>query len=141
MSSLRWLLIINLLCVSVAFAHKKPIITPEHVDGITTVHAQKLAKLMLKDKKLIVIDARVMKGRKKGFIENSYHLPDIETNCASLQKLIPRLNNPVVFYCSSNTCGRSLNAVQIAKRCGYSHLYWFRGGFKEWKSEGYAYKK
>ena len=36
-------------------------------------------------------------------------------------------------------CGRSAKAIVIALQCGYSNIYWFRGGFEEWLSKGYPY--
>lgn len=85
--------------------------------------------------------ARINKGRKKGYIENSIHLADIDTTCKSLEKHIPQADSPVVFYCTSSKCGRSLNAVKIAQSCAYKNIYWFRGGFEEWKEHELPYLK
>lgn len=34
-------------------------------------------------------------------------------------------------------CGRSAKAIKIAVKCGYSNLFWFRGGYAEWLEKGY----
>ncbi|MDH5379034.1 MAG: rhodanese-like domain-containing protein [Gammaproteobacteria bacterium] len=123
-----------------ASASSKKELQPESTPGAVTILAEQMLGMMEKDQSLVVVDARVLKGRKKGYIENSIHLPDIETNCDSLAKIETNVDKPMVFYCSSNTCGRSLNAVKKAISCGYKQVYWFRGGFKEWKAKGYPYK-
>ncbi|MBL4868208.1 MAG: rhodanese-like domain-containing protein [Pseudomonadales bacterium] len=39
----------------------------------------------------------------------------------------------MVYYCNGPKCGRSATAVKIALKCGYEKIFWFRGGFEEWK--------
>lgn len=121
--------------------HEEKVLTPEQISGITTITADVLASLISEGKDLIIIDARIQKGRSKGYIVGSIHLPDIETSCDTLAKIIPSKSTKVVFYCSSSMCGRSMNAVTEAQKCNYTNLYWFRGGFKDWKNSGYPYEK
>ncbi|MDH5232768.1 MAG: rhodanese-like domain-containing protein [Gammaproteobacteria bacterium] len=143
---LRWFIL--LLCLftngGVFAENNKPIIKkplPEKVSGVTTLSALQLATMLANKTNLVLIDARIQKGRNKGFIHHSIHLPDIDTNCATLAKLIPNKTSDVVFYCSSSECGRSMNSVKKARECQYKNLYWFRGGFQEWKKNGYPYSK
>ena len=112
---------------------------PESTPAAKTVSAEELVRMIRTEQELKIIDARISSGRKKGYLEGSLHLPDIETNCESLKNTVSTLTTPVAFYCSSEKCGRSLNAVTIAMSCGYSNLFWFRGGFAEWKAKGYPY--
>lgn len=112
---------------------------PESIPGVKTVNAKSLLNMLVDDKDLMVFDARILKGREKGYIENSIHMPDIETDCSALSKMVTDLSSPVAFYCTSSKCGRSLNAVRIAQQCGFSNLFWFRGGFEDWKAQGYPY--
>lgn len=118
---------------------EEEVLQPESTPGAQTISAEELVRMMRVTQGLYVIDARISTGRKKGYVEGSQHLPDIDTNCESLKNTLPTLDTPVAFYCSSEKCGRSLNAVTIAMKCGYSKLYWFRGGFVEWKAKGYPY--
>ena len=115
-------------------------LTPFRV-GVTTIEAEQLVKLIRSNPELRLIDARIGSGHDKGHIEGSIHLIDIDTNCDSLARIITNKSNAVVFYCGSYQCGRSLNSIRIAKSCGYTNLYWFRGGFDEWKEKGYPYIK
>ena len=69
----------------------------------------------------------------------SYTSPD--TSCDSLARTIPAKASPVVFYCNGPKCRRSDNAVVIARDCGYSNIYWFRGGIEAWKASNYPVEK
>lgn len=144
--AIRVLISCLLFCVFTGFAGaeekaklKKPL--PENISGITTVSVDELANMLASEHNLLVIDARIQKGRSKGYIDGSIHLPDVDTSCDSLAKHIPSKSTKVVFYCSSSECGRSMNAVTRAQTCGYQNLYWFRDGFREWKKSGYPYSK
>ena len=46
-----------------------------------------------------------------------------------------------LFYCNGVKCDRSVKSVNIALGCGYVRLYWFRGGFEEWRRKDYHYLK
>lgn len=114
---------------------------PESTPGVITINVEQLLELINTTPDLSIIDARIESSREKGYIESSVSLLDIETNCASLAKIIPNLSSITIFYCGSSSCGRSLNSVRIAQQCGYKNLYWFRGGFKAWKQHGLPYIK
>ena len=112
---------------------------PESIAGTTRVSAEEFIELVGKIPDLIVIDSRIPGDRKQGYVEGSISLPDVETNCESLAKVIPKKSASALFYCNGIKCGRSAKAINIAIRCGYNNLYWFRGGFEEWLAKGYPY--
>jgi len=138
-------LIILLLMASTAIAEDKPDISPQEIKGVPKVTAEEVFALFEKTPGLIIIDSRLAtgpsSGRANGYIEGSVSLPDISTDCASLAVVIPTKNTPALFYCNGPKCGRSAKAIEIARKCGYSKLYWFRGGFEEWLQKGYPYIK
>jgi len=113
--------------------------SPESIDGTVKVTAEKFIELVEIKPELVIIDSRIPGDRKQGFIESSLSLPDVETSCASLAKVISKKNAPSLFYCNGVKCGRSAKAIKIALSCGYSNIYWFRGGFEEWLEKGYPY--
>ncbi len=115
------------------------IIVPEHIAGVTTLTAEQVIELANSKHDLVIIDSRITADRKHGYLEDSLSLPDIKTNCPELGKLIPRKNTPTLFYCNGVKCGRSVVSVKIAKSCGYNNMYWFKGGFEEWKNKGFQY--
>ena len=89
----------------------------------------------------IIIDSRISSDRKLGYIPGSISLPDTDTNCESLARLIPEKSDPVVFYCNGPKCRRSDIAVVIAVDCGYTSIYWFRGGIEAWRANNYPIAK
>ena len=112
---------------------------PETIKGTTRVDAEGLIATVEKIPDLTIIDSRIPGDRKQGFIEGSLSLPDVDTTCDTLAKVISAKNAPTLFYCNGVKCGRSVNAIGVALKCGYNNIYWFRGGFEEWLAKGYPY--
>lgn len=112
---------------------------PQRIPGVVTVDAEQVIEIANQYPELVIIDARQRMDRPEGFIQGSVSLPDTETSCETLARHIPSLAHPVLFYCNGVHCGRSVVSAQIAQDCGYSRLYWFRGGFEEWKRKGFPY--
>lgn len=115
--------------------------SPENIPGSQKVNAEELIKLVETIPDIIIIDSRLRSDRSQGYIESSISLPDQQTNCASLKKIVKNTNSPVAFYCNGPKCGRSAIAVKVALKCHYKKIYWFRGGFEEWKNKDYPYIK
>ncbi len=115
--------------------------SPEAIPGTTKVDAEGVIDLVNRINNLKIVDARISADRKQGYIEGSVSLPDIETDCTSLGKIITDKNIPLLFYCNGVKCGRSVKSVHVALQCGYTNVYWFRGGFEEWKNKGYPFVK
>jgi rhodanese-related sulfurtransferase len=115
----------------------EPYISPERIDGVSTVDAEGLIELATEMPGLVIIDARIRADRKYGYIEGSLSLPDNETDCAALAAHVPDLDNPVLFYCNGVRCARSGHAARIARACGYTRIYWFRTGVEEWRRQQY----
>ena len=133
------LLCLWLLAAAPVTADTGKIVSPENIPGASKVDAEGLLQLAEHVRDLVIVDARVRGDREHGFIEESKSLPDSETNCKTLAKLIRSVDTPVLFYCNGPRCGRSVKSSQIALDCGYRHIYWFRGGFEEWRAKGYPY--
>jgi rhodanese-related sulfurtransferase len=116
-------------------------VSPDTIDGSTTINAESLIQLAHDDEDLVIIDSRISSDRLQGFIDGSISLPDTETDCVSLLPIISRKNTATVFYCNGPKCRRSDRAVDIARECGYHNIYWFRGGFEEWQNKNYLISK
>lgn len=110
---------------------------PLLIEDTIKVSAEGLLEIAEKTPDILLIDSRIKADRKQGYIEGSISLPDIDTNCKSLAKIIPKKNNAVLFYCNGVKCGRSVTASKIALKCGYTTVYWFRGGYAEWQAKKY----
>ena len=115
------------------------VVIPDNIPGTTRVDAEGVIALAGKIPDLIIIDARIAGDRKHGYIEGSVSLPDEQTNCASLAKVIPKKNSPTLLYCNGVNCGRSVTSTRIALKCGYTKLFWFRGGYEEWLAKNYPF--
>ena len=113
--------------------------TPDYIDDVTLVGAEGMIELIERIENLVIIDSRIPGDRHKGYIESSVSLPDTETSCKSLSNIISKKTIPALFYCNGVKCGRSAVALNIAKKCGYKELYWFRGGFEIWLKKGFPY--
>ncbi|HHH43246.1 MAG TPA: rhodanese-like domain-containing protein [Gammaproteobacteria bacterium] len=114
-----------------------PVVSPEQISGVRRVDAEGLLDLVAQIDDLTLIDARIESDRKNGYIENSISLPDIRTDCESLARQLPSLDQPVAFYCNGPRCGRSATSAKAAVQCGYHQVYWFRGGIEEWTEKQY----
>lgn len=122
------------------YAHaENPSLLPENINGTQRISASELIDLVVEKEDLVLIDSRIPGDRLKGYIETSISLPDTETNCASLSRIIPSKQSPVVFYCNGVLCGRSAVAIKIAVGCGYENLYWYKAGFEDWLNRSYPY--
>lgn len=135
-----------ILCVSVSGVISFNILaeeinTPDSIKGSTLVEAREILELIERIDNLIIVDSRIRGDRSKGYLESSISLPNTETTCKTLAKVIPDKNHHVLFYCNGVRCGRSTIAINIAKQCGYRNLYWFRGGFEVWMKEGFPFIK
>jgi rhodanese-related sulfurtransferase len=136
--------LLTLLCLAVfpgAGLRADDIKSPENIPGTTKVDAEGVLQLVETIPELIIIDSRVALDRKQGYIQGSQSLPDAETTCASLAKHLRAKDAPVLFYCNGVKCGRSVKAALMAMQCGYNRVYWFRGGFEEWKQKNYPFLK
>ena len=115
--------------------------SPDTIEGSIKINAEALIELAGEHDDLVIIDSRIHADRHQGYIAGSISLPDTETSCATLFPLINKKETATVFYCNGPRCRRSDRAVVIARECGYTNIYWFRGGIEEWKNKQYLISK
>ena len=132
--------LLALLLISVT-SHADDYLSPDTIEGSTKINSEALIQLARDSDDLVIIDSRIKADRRQGYITGSISLPDTETNCASLLPVIRRKNTATVFYCNGPKCRRSDRAIITARECGYTNIYWFRGGFEEWKNKNYLISK
>jgi len=133
--------ITGFLCLVSAGAGGEGYLSPDSIDGTQKIDAEGLIALVSQNENQVIIDSRIRSDRKLGYIPGSISLPDTDTSCESLAKAVPEKSSPVVFYCNGPRCRRSDNAVVIAADCGYSNIYWFRGGIEAWGAGNYPMEK
>ena len=103
------------------------------------VDSENLIELYQSVPELTIVDSRFREDFVLGHIESAHSLPLARTNCKSLSELAKSPEQAMVFYCNGNAGDTSIEAIQIASDCGYKRLFWFRGGFVEWKGKDYPY--
>lgn len=120
--------------------------TPAKLDGATLVSAEQVKDLMAKG--AVVVDARVAnefaEAHVKGAVNVTYKEKsakdvkfDASQDSFDLGKLPKDKSAGLVFYCNAGECWKSYKAAVVAMKNGYKSVYWFRGGFPEWKSKGF----
>jgi rhodanese-related sulfurtransferase len=126
-----------LSCLFMRPAAAQEYISPASIAGAETIDAERLIELVSNRPGIVVIDSRIREDRSEGFIEGSINLVDRETDCDSLAGVLADRRSPVIFYCNGVKCDRSDAATRVAVQCGYTEVYWFRGGTEEWRNKRY----
>lgn len=125
------LIILALVFPVLAHADTKPL-APESIPGATVLTADETVELILDTPELLIIDSRKQQEYTKGHIEGAISLLDTYMKKEDLEQIAPSKSSPVLFYCNGTRCLRSSNAISKAIGWGYTNIYWFRGGWKEW---------
>lgn len=104
---------------------------------VKVIDAEGLITLARSHSDLLIIDSRIERDRDMGYIEDSISLNDDQTSCKTLAAASgARMERPLVFYCNGFKCIRSYRALLKADDCGYKRIFWFRGGYEEWREKG-----
>jgi len=107
---------------------------PLQVSGAVTVSTTRAKALM--NQGVTFIDVRRITDYQSSRIQWSKHL-DLKldlTEEALLSEV--KKNQPVVFYCNGDMCQRSAKASEKAVAWGWTKVFYYRGGYPDWKSAG-----
>ena len=105
---------------------------PDSIEGAVTVSAEEVIKLIFSNPGIVVIDSRKNTEYLKGHIEGAVNILNTVLTPESLEKYARDKSAAVLFYCNGTRCMRSADSVKKALSWGYSNVFWFRGGWKEW---------
>lgn len=119
--------------------------TPASIEGVKTVSAEEAKKLQSSGVPLI--DTRVAAEFAEKTVKGAKSVPykeksekavgfDSSKDDFDLSKLPSDKNAALVFFCNSGECWKSYKASVVAKKAGYTKVYWMRGGFPEWSAKG-----
>ncbi len=128
------LVTVIMLCTGMVNA-ESPIL-PSTVEGATTVTAADLLELMEEHEDLVLVDSRLSAGYKSGYIEGAINYSDIDLTPEKLAEIAPAKETPIVFYCTGIRCHRSPASAALAVKEGYTKVYYYHVGLKEWIIEG-----
>jgi len=112
-------------------AGEKPY-APEEMPGTTIVSAEEVIEMILANPELVVIDSRKKTEYIKGHIEGAINILNTELGLEELEFIVPDRSTALLFYCNGVRCLRSSDSLTKAVGWGYTNLFWFRGGWKEW---------
>jgi len=74
---------------------------------------------------------------------DDFHLPgainipvDDDHFDEKLEKAVPEKSDPIIVYCMDNSCDASPKAGKRMEALGYSNVFDYEGGKKDWKEAG-----
>jgi rhodanese-related sulfurtransferase/ABC-type phosphate/phosphonate transport system substrate-binding protein len=119
--------------------------TPRGLPGATIVDAATVAQLLQRG--AAYIDTRTDAEFKAGHVPGARLLPYVEKSVKEadydpsqdqfdVARLPPQRDAELVFACNGAECWKSFKASHAAVKAGYTRVYWFRGGFPEWRASG-----
>lgn len=120
--------------------------TPKLLPGASVITAQQAKEMM--DKGVVLYDTRVEHEYKESHIKGAVSLPykeksakevefDVKADAWDLSKLPQDRNTAIILSCNGAECWKSYKSAKVAVQNKYSKVYWFRGGYPEWKAAGY----
>jgi rhodanese-related sulfurtransferase len=120
--------------------------TPTTLPGAKVINAAQARDLMAKS--VPVYDVRGDEEYKTAHLPGALWVPykeasakevgfDASDDQFALAKLPQDKDAPFMMYCDGTICWKSYKAATMAIQAGWKNVYWFRGGFPEWKAAGY----
>jgi len=141
-------LIASLFALSVLFAAGNALAadTPTSLEGATVVDAAKAKSLM--DGGAKMLDTRVANEYAEAHIKGAINVPykekspkaadfDASQDSFDLSKVPADKNAALITQCNGPECWKSYKSAKALVKAGYKKIYWFRGGFPEWKAKGH----
>lgn len=119
--------------------------TPTSLPGAKVISASEANALLAKG--MPVYDVRVEDEYISGHIPGARSVPYKEGSAKevdfepaddrfALNKLPKDKNAAFMMYCDGTICWKSYKSAVMAINAGWKNVYWFRGGFPEWKQAG-----
>lgn len=119
--------------------------TPTTLPGARIISSSEAQELITKG--VPVYDVRDEEEYGKGHVPGARSVPYKEGSAKevgfdpgddqfALNRLPKDKNAPLVMYCDGTICWKSYKSATVAIQAGWKNIYWFRGGFPEWKEAG-----
>jgi ABC-type phosphate/phosphonate transport system substrate-binding protein/rhodanese-related sulfurtransferase len=120
--------------------------TPRTLPGATIVTAEEATELMRRGAP--IFDTRVKEEYVEGHIKGALSLPygeksakevdfDSSKDHFNVAGLPADKDAPIILSCNGPECWKSYKSSVAAIKAGYRKIYWFRGGFPEWRLRGF----
>lgn len=119
--------------------------TPRSLPGAEIVDAPAVAQLLARGARYI--DTRTDAEFKAGHVPGAVLVPYVEKSPKDadydagmdqfdVKQLGNDRNAELIFACNGAECWKSYKASHAAVKAGFKRVYWFRGGFPEWRASG-----
>ncbi len=101
---------------------------------VPTIEAEDLKKALDEKSDVVIIDVRTPGEFSKGHIKGSINLP-VSDVAANIEKTISAKDKTIILYCLSGS--RSVFAVDMLVKLGYSNVFDLKSGLLAWRSKQY----
>ncbi len=109
---------------------------PPLLEGTIKVTAEEILDLKAEFNDLIIIDTRPANAADALTIEGATSLAEQTLSANTLATLTKDKFTPLVIFGEDEHSVHSYKAARQAVILGYTYVFWFRGGFKEWLDKG-----
>jgi len=104
-----------------------------------TINHDQLQQMIDETKPLTILNVLSTKQFRAGHITGSINVPLSSPEFVKLvEERVPNKSEQLVVYCASKTCDASPKASKILEKNGYTNIYDFEGGIKEWHKYGHS---
>jgi rhodanese-related sulfurtransferase len=103
-----------------------------------TLNANQLKMVLGGPQHAKLIDVLPEESFEKEHIEGAVNIPvEHDDFVQRVEDLVDEKDNSVIVYCASKDCDASSTAARRLDDAGFSNVYDFEGGIREWKETGY----
>lgn len=99
------------------------------VEGYVNINYKELTKMIKENRNVILLDVRSVQEYNEGYINGAILIPLYELEKTVETKLLDKMQ-PIIVYCASGI--RSIKAIEILMRKGYTNLYNLYGGLENY---------
>lgn len=102
-----------------------------------TINAQQLESMMNADDDLVVVNVLPKKMFDNEHIPETINIPVAEDDFVQqVEDAVESKSDDIVVYCADEECSASPKAAQKLEEAGFTSVYDFEGGMKEWNESG-----
>jgi rhodanese-related sulfurtransferase len=124
----------------------KPMAKVENIDQISNNMLDPMIREIdleiaekLFEKKTLFVDARLKEYYLEGHIPNSLCNDNLDSLVTNIDQHIS-VDDAFVVYCSDDDCGSSEELAFSLQEQGFSNIYLFKGGWKQWKNNNLPFE-
>ncbi|MCH4564397.1 rhodanese-like domain-containing protein [Halomonas sp. EGI 63088] len=103
---------------------------------MTPIATETLRAWQVQGHEFVLIDTLPAKSFAKGHLPGAINIVSDDI-LARAPALLPDKHIPIVVYCASTTCKRAGRSAERLERLGYTRVYHYAGGKRDWEAAGY----